>query len=343
MLRPIDEKFFFEAFLEAEKGIGHTRPNPPVGAVIVKDGEIVARGYHKKCGSDHAEVAAIKNAKRHRVDIKGASMYVTLEPCSQKGRVGACTEAIISSGIKEVYYGVRDPNPQMCGKAKAALKKGGVKAYEAPSKSDIALLCRTLIKAFEKRMNMGLPYVTVKLAMSLDGKICDDYGNAKWISSSDARQFTGKFREHVDVILVGAETVRKDDPSLVSHAKKNPDLVRAVITKSGSLPKNAKIFTDGENKTLLFKPKKGEKADAEFLRRVMMDLASRGYMWVLCEGGLKLATALAEAGLVDEWMTVLSPCVIGTRKISEKIEFGNISPIGVHLKIKELVSKCLRV
>ena len=161
-----------------------------------------------------------------------------------------------------------------------------------------------------------MPYVTVKLAMSLDGRICDDFGNARWISSAKSRKMTGKYRERVDAIMVGAETIRKDNPSLLSHGKRNDDLIRVVVTRSGTLPKNAQVFTDGApNTTKVFRVGK----DAKDLKDVLRQLGRMGVMHVLCEGGLKLARSLADAGLVDEWMTVLAPVVIGSRPIARAL------------------------
>ena len=166
-----------------------------------------------------------------------------------------------------------------------------------------------MIAPFRKHVETGLPFVTVKIALSLDGRICDDYGNARWISSEEAREETGEMRARIDAIMVGAETVRRDNPSLLCHQEENPDLIRVVVSRSGNLPKGAQVFTDGQNETLVF-------ADAE---EALRELGRRGCLHVLCEGGLNLATSLADAGLVDEWITVLSPCVIGHRPIKDAI------------------------
>ena len=308
---------FIQRALElAKRGEGHTRPNPPVGAVIVKNGKIIGEGWHRRCGGDHAEVAAIKDALRKlkhskTQTLKDCTLYVTLEPCSKPGRVGACTDAIIAAGIKRVVYGSVDPNPKNRGKAKRILSRAGI-TCECANDCD----CDELIAPFTKHVRTGLPYVTVKLALSLDGKICDDFGNARWISSAEARKMTGKCRERVDAIMVGAETIRKDNPSLLSHGKRNDDLIRVVVTRSGKLPKNAQIFTDGApNKTKVFRVGK----DAKDLKDVLRQLGKMGVMHVLCEGGLKLARSLADAGLVDEWITVLAPVVIGSRPIARAL------------------------
>ena len=313
-----DAGFMSRALDLARRGCGHTRPNPPVGAVVVKDGQIVGEGWHRRAGGDHAEVAAIKNAQRrsgcngttgtgNRM-LRGAVLYVTLEPCSKPGRVGACTDAIAAAGISRVVYALPDPNPKNRGKAKRALAKAGIACERFKSDKEIARAAQALIAPFAKHVTTGMPFVTVKIAMSLDGKICDDWGHAKWISSAAARRTTGRLREQVDAILVGAETVRKDNPSLLCHQKRNDDLIRVIVSKSGKLPKKAQVFTDGApNQTLVFD-------DAQ---KALAELGKMGVLHVLCEGGLNLATSLAEAGLVDEWITVLASKVIGHRRLGD--------------------------
>ena len=170
-----------------------------------------------------------------------------------------------------------------------------------------------MIRPFAKHVTTGLPYVTVKLAMSLDGKICDDWGDAKWVSSARARRTTRALRAQVDVVLVGAETVRRDNPSLLARPRPNPDLWRAVVSRSGKLPADAQVFTDAAcGRTLVYR-------DAV---EAVRDLGKRGFLHVLCEGGLALARSLAEAGLVDEWITVLASKVIGSRRIGDAVEIG---------------------
>lgn len=298
----------------ARKGCGHTRPNPPVGAVVVCGGKIVGEGFHRKAGADHAEVAALKSARRRLGDataaaLRDATLYVTLEPCSRPGRVGACTDAIAAAGVPRVIYAVPDPNPTNRGRAARVLAKAGIRCERFRGDADVLDGARRLIAPFAKHVTTGMPYVTVKIALSLDGRICDDGGQARWISSAKARARTGALRAEVDAILVGAETVRRDNPSLLCHQKRNDDLLRVVVSKSGNLPRDAQVFADGCNPTLVF-------CDAV---EAIRELGRRGALHVLCEGGLKLATSLAEAGLVDEWLAVLSPCVIGSRPIGEAL------------------------
>lgn len=309
--------FMLRAVELAAKGLGHTRPNPAVGAVIVKGGKIVGEGWHRKAGRDHAEVSAIKNALRRGVkSLEGSTIYVTLEPCSKPGRVGACTDAIAAAGISRVLYAAVDPNPKNRGKAKRVLAKTGVKCERFIGDREILKMADDLICGFRKHVLTGMPYVTVKIAMSLDGKICDDWGDAKWISSEHARKYTGRLREKVDAIMVGGETVRRDNPSLLSHGRRNDDLIRVVVSKSGNLPQRAQVFTDGApNKTLVFN-------DA---RKAIEELGAMGVMHVLCEGGMKLAASLAEQGLVDEWISVVAPKVIGTRPLKDAVEIAEVT------------------
>ena len=310
MRKASDEgKALLEALRCAERGRGHTRPNPPVGAVIVRGGEIIGRGWHRRAGGDHAEVAAIKDAARRGESVRGATLYVTLEPCSRPGRVGACTDAIIAAGLKRVIFGAVDPNPVNKGRAKRVLAKAGI-VCEQSKDVDFVLACNRLIEPFCKHVTTGLPFVTVKIAMSLDGRICDDHGDARWVSSPKMRLRTGYYRQVVDAIMVGAETVRADNPSLLSHGRRNDDLLRVVVSRSGRLPKTAQVFTDGRNETLVF----------DDAKKAIRELGRRGCLHVLCEGGLKLAVSLAQAGMVDEWITVLAPKVIGSRRISRAVK-----------------------
>ena len=306
MKRTDDAEFLRRAAELAAKGLGHTRPNPAVGAVIVRGGRIIGEGWHKKAGGDHAEVAAIKNAVCRGESAADATIYVTLEPCSKPGRVGACTDAIVAAGIKRVVYAIADPNPTNRGKAKRALAKHGIACELFKGDREVSAACRRLISDFRKYVLTGLPYVTVKLAMSMDGKICDNWGDSNWISCAASRDRTNELRSRVDAMMVGAETVRKDNPSLLARIHPNKDLIRVVISKSGKLPKKAQVFTDGKNPTLVF----------DDAKKALRELGKMGVMSVLCEGGLKLATSLADAGLVDEWLTVMAPVVIGTRRIA---------------------------
>ena len=341
-----DETFFMRRALAlARKSLGHTRPNPAVGAVVVKGGKIVGEGRHVRCGRDHAEVAAMKNAvARHGGKIlAGATVYCTLEPCSRPGRVGACCDALAAAGVARVVWACPDPNPKNANRAKRVLRKSGIasecwKGSRDHAKRACADEAAAIVAPFAKFVNQGLPFTTVKIAMSLDGRICDDSGDAKWISSAAARRETGRLRERVDVIMVGAETVRKDNPSLLSHGRKNPDLVRVVVTRAGNLPRKAQVFTDAARKRTVVLVV-GRKSVPEKLawctqpggiRAVIANKTLKGgmtvlaksmyAMHVLCEGGLELARSLAAEGLVDEWLTVLAPKVIGRAPVAKAVQ-----------------------
>lgn len=305
----------------ARLGEGHTRPNPPVGAMLfTARGKCIGEGYHRKAGENHAEVEAIEDWKRRNPKSKPDTLLVTLEPCSKPGKVGACTDAIVLAGIKHVTYLCTDPNPKNRNKAHDALAAYGITCKHLPCEE-----AEALIRPFAKRVKTGIPYVTVKLAMTLDGKIADNWGDGKWISSEESRAATGKLRERVDAIMVGAGTVRKDDPSLLSHGKPNPDLVRVVVSRSGRLPAEAQIFMDGKNRTLVF----------DNPHTALVELGRMGMNHVLCEGGATLATSLVELGVVDEWLTVLCPKVIGERHIRDAAVLGAGKLKDLHI--------CLRV
>lgn len=314
-------EFMNRALALAERSCGHTRPNPPVGAVVVKNGRLVGEGRHRRCGGDHAEAAALKSCSESPA---GATVYCTLEPCSKPGRVGACCDALIAAGVGKVVWACCDPNPKNGNAAARVLRKAGVqaecwqKSRDAARRSLASEVFAATLRPFAKHVRTGLPFVHVKIAMSLDGRICDDAGASRWISGPKSLKATGKWRETADVVLVGAETARKDDPSLLSHGKRNDDLWRAVVSRSGSLPKSLRIFNDeAKDRTLVYR-------DAV---EAIKDLGRRGFMSVLCEGGLGLARSLAEAGLVDEWTTALCPLVIGSRPLSQAARFQALPPV----------------
>jgi diaminohydroxyphosphoribosylaminopyrimidine deaminase/5-amino-6-(5-phosphoribosylamino)uracil reductase len=221
-----------------------------------------------------------------------------------------------------VVWAVADPNPVNRGRAARRLRAAGIEtACWEKDRAHCAVVSRaqTLIAPFAKRIATGRPYVTVKLAMSLDGRICDVSGRSKWMSSPHARRVTGDYRARVDVVLVGAETVRKDDPSLLCHTRENPDLWRAVISRSGKLPRGARIFTDAAaSRTLVYRD----------VASAIEDLGRRGFLHVFCEGGLVLARALADAGLVDQWIHVQCPFVLGESPLGRAWRFTAFSPSG---------------
>ena len=303
-----DEVFMRRAVELAWKSAGKTRPNPPVGAVVAKGGRVIGEGRHKRAGGPHAEAAALAACKQ---SPRGATVYVTLEPCSTPGRVGACTDALAAAGVARVVWACRDPNPANAGRAARILRRAGIECAHG--------LCRAeaepLVAPFAKHVLTGMPFVTVKLAMSLDGRVCDGAGAAKWISGPAARKATGRLRSTVDAVMAGAGTVRADDPSLLCREGRNDSLLRVIVCSGRGLPPDSQVLTDGAaDRTIVAVPADG--GDRVDLRTLMRALGARGVMHVLCEGGLKLARALADEGLVDEWISVQAPVLIGSRPLA---------------------------
>ena len=202
----------------ARRGYGTTSPNPMVGAVLVKGAKIIGRGWHHRAGEPHGEIEAIQDATRRGNSVKGATLYVTLEPCSTHGRTPPCTDAVLKAGIKHVIIGATDPNPGHRGKAFEILKRGGVKVAAGV----LAAECAELNEAFNHWIVHRTPFVTVKAAMTLDGKIAAASGESKWITSEKARAYAMKLRQGADGILVGINTILADDPSLTVRRVQSP-------------------------------------------------------------------------------------------------------------------------
>ena len=203
----MSSRYMRRALELAARGIGSASPNPMVGAVIVKSGRVIAEGFHKKAGADHAEIAAFKKAKGR---AKGATMYVTLEPCNHFGKTPPCTDAILSAGIKKVVVAARDPNPLVAGKGIAKLKRAGIAVTVGDSQKEANRLNEPYTKFVKKKM----PFVTIKAAVSLDGKIAASAGDSAWISNEKSRKKVHEMRRDADLVMVGVNTLLKDDPRL---------------------------------------------------------------------------------------------------------------------------------
>ena len=201
----------------ARRGYGATSPNPMVGAVLVKGGKIIGHGWHRRAGQPHAEIEALRDAQKHGHSPRGATLYVTLEPCCTHGRTPPCTDAIISAGIKKVVIGATDPNPQHAGKGFKILRRSGIEVVHGI----LGNACTKLNEAFNHWIVHGTPFVTVKAAMTLDGKIATAGGESKWITGEKARAHGVKLRQGSDAILVGINTILADDPSLTARSQKS--------------------------------------------------------------------------------------------------------------------------
>ncbi len=287
---------FMQRTLElARRGEGLTRPNPPVGAVLVQNGEIVSEGFHKKAGGPHAEVNCLKKVPTIG---KTAILYVSLEPCSTSGRTPPCTDLILERGIRRVVIGCKDPNPAHAGRGIQLLRCAGVEVVTGVCRKE----AEALIAPFAKRVLTGRPYVTLKLGITLDGRIADSSGRSQWITGPQARKKVQELRRRADAILVGAGTVRADNPSLLPRPSRGRKPWRVIA--GTNIPKNSKVRTDeAAEQTLLM--------DGS-LENILCDLARRDVMHVLCEGGGELAGSLIRAELVDEFVLFMAPSFLGS-------------------------------
>jgi diaminohydroxyphosphoribosylaminopyrimidine deaminase/5-amino-6-(5-phosphoribosylamino)uracil reductase len=302
MSRAVDEKFMRLALREAERGLGWTSPNPAVGAIIVKDDRILAKGWHHRAGEPHAEIEAIR-ALRKPGQAEGATLYVTLEPCCTHGRTPPCTDAIIAAGFRRVVFGATDPNPLHAGHAITVLKRAGIEVTNGILSEE----CIDLNVGFNKWITKGLPFVIAKAGMSVDGRLSRPPGEGRWLTSELSRADAMKLRAHVDAILIGAGTLRADDPLLTIRGvpgfeEKQP--LRVVITRNGHLPKDARLFNDEyRGRTLVYRAKP--------LRHILHDLGRRGCTSVMIEGGGELLGAAFDARLVDRVHFYVAPLLCG--------------------------------
>jgi len=309
----------------ARKGKGRTSPNPAVGAVIVKGGKIIGEGWHKKAGAPHAEIAALESCG---TSPKGASLYVTLEPCNHEGRTPPCVPAIVKAGIKHVVIGAKDPSQKPGVKGIPALKRAGVKVEMSP----LSVECRRLIEDFVKHSTTGTPFVTLKTAITLDGKISTRTGGSRWISSEQSRRFVHLLRNECDAVMVGSDTVIHDDPSLTArHGKNRRNPIRIIVDGTLRISMNCVIVTTApEIPTIIVTTSKApmkkidalthagvdvitatERGSHIVLNWLMEELGRRGVMSVLLESGGRLAASMLDERLVDRAMFFIAPKIIG--------------------------------
>ncbi|PIU20295.1 MAG: riboflavin biosynthesis protein RibD [Elusimicrobia bacterium CG08_land_8_20_14_0_20_59_10] len=315
-----DKVFMARAVDLARRGRYGAHPNPMVGAVIVKNGRIIGEGAHLRFGGPHAEINALRSC---RTSPKGASAYVTLEPCSTCGKTPPCTQALIKAGLKAVYTGAPDPNPVNNGGA-PLLRKAGLKVRTGLLRKE----CEGLNPAFNKFMRTGIPYVTVKIAQSLDGRIADAAGRSRWISGPQARHETHKLRAEADAVLAGIGTVLADDPQLNVRGVRTPRQPWVVVLDSSfRVPRGARLFANERvivattskapvtalkrffrrAKILVLPPKNGRVP----LPALLKALGGLGIAHVLVEGGGKAAGSFISEGLADRFICFISPLIIG--------------------------------
>ena len=318
-----DEKMMKRAIVLARRGLGRTAPNPAVGCVIVKDGAIVGEGWHKKAGTPHAEVHALRLAgeKAH-----GADVYVTLEPCAHFGKTPPCADALKAAKVARVFVGMVDPNPKVCGKGVLLLRSAGIEVVSPFLEGR----CRMLNEPFIKHVSTGLPFVVLKSAMTLDGKIATVSRDSKWITGDKSRLYVHKLRAMLDAIMVGVGTVVSDDPLLTSRTLGGRDPLRVVLDSSLRIPLQAQVLhnyspartivatiSDDEAKiarltglgaAVLRCREKDARVD---LHDLLLKLGGLGVQSLLLEGGGELAGDALRSGLIDKCMFFYAPKLVG--------------------------------
>jgi diaminohydroxyphosphoribosylaminopyrimidine deaminase/5-amino-6-(5-phosphoribosylamino)uracil reductase len=331
------EKLMTRAFRLAEKGLGWTSPNPPVGAILYKDGEVVGAGYHRQAGLPHAEIEALKKAGDR---AKGATLVVTLEPCSHFGKTPPCADAIIAAGVTKVVSATCDPNPVVCGRGYRKLQDSGIEVVDGVLREK----AKEFYESYFKSIKTGLPFVTLKFAQSLDGRLATKTGHSQWISSPESLQFSHGLRAINDAILIGSGTLRKDNPQLTTRLVGGSNPIRVVLTRSGRFPRNRNVFTDGQSPTFVATsaklraganngfqiiPVKSARTGAGGnrgsrgvvkqyleLRDLLVRLSKMDVMSLLVEGGSGALTSFLEQRLADKIIVCISPIIIGDGKSS---------------------------
>src|SRR5437660_5110804 len=293
------EKFMRAALLQAKKGLGTTSPNPAVGAVLVSRNRIIAWGHHRRAGGDHAEVDCLR--KLDHVIPAEAVLYVTLEPCSTRGLTAPCAYYIIKRGVRRVVIGAVAPNPKHRGRAIGLLHAAGVDVRAGVLEEE----CTRLNEAFNKWIVTGEPFVIAKCGMSLDAYLTRPPGETRWLTSESSRTHAHQLRALVDAIIVGAETIRRDNPRLtVRRGPRRAQPWRVILTKSGRLPRNATIFRDSKKeRTLVYRSKS--------LRAVLRDLGRREITSVLIEGGGDVLSQALDQRLIDKVQIYVAPIFTG--------------------------------
>lgn len=319
------DRYMHLALDEARKGLGRTRPNPAVGAVIVRDGQVLGRGYHPAAGEPHAEIFALRDAG---VDVSGATAYVTLEPCSHQGRTGPCADALIAAGIKRVVVGAVDPNPQVSGRGIERLRQAGVEVEVGVCGDD----CQELIVPFAWHIRESTPFTIYKAAMTFDGQVATASGDSRWVSSEESRLRVHQLRDRVDAIMVGVDTIIADDPQLTTRLPGGGrDPLRVVVDSGLRLPLESRVVRQTSSAATLVActtrapsqrvdalkncgcevlrlPELAGRVD---LRALWSELGGRELQYLLLEGGRTLARAALEAGLINRMQLYLAPKLLG--------------------------------
>lgn len=345
-----DQFFMKEALKLAKKGMSWTNPNPMVGAVIARDGKIISSGYHKRIGLPHAEIEAFNNAK---INVKGSTLYVNLEPCRHFGRTPPCVDMIIKAGIKRVVCATLDPNPKVKGKGIVMLQRTGVEVLVGLLKEEAELLNETFFTFHKKKR----PFVAIKFAASLDGKIATSTGDSKWITNEKARSYARKLRSTCQAILVGKNTILKDNPHLGCRNKKYKDPIRIILDSQLSIPLDFQVFRDSNvivvttykapQKKINQLQKKGIKVTIFKGQTIPVDellheLAKIKIISVLIEGGSKVVGSFVDKKLINKVYIFHAPILIGGSASKSAIAGEGVKEITEAIKLTNIKYRQLR-
>ena len=314
----------------AQKGVGYVYTNPLVGCVIVKDGKIISEGYHHKYGEAHAERDAINKAKEKNIDLEGSTLYVNLEPCSHEGKTSPCADLIVENKIAKVKIGIKDPYEKVNGQGIQKLKDNNIKV-------EIGILedkCKELNKFFIKYVTQSMPYVTLKVAQTIDGKIALNNFESKWITGISSRKYVRELRDSIDAVLIGFNTALKDNPSLTVKNSEGRTPYRLILDEKLELPDNLNVFNDAnKDKTIVFTKSKKKNPKVRTINLEenisMTDVLKEIYKLemnsVLVEGGSGVFSAFIEQDLADELLVFIAPKIIGKGKtMSDYMELNSL-------------------
>ncbi len=346
-----DEQWMRRALRLAERGRGRTSPNPMVGAILVKDGRVVGEGYHAKAGEAHAEIIALERAGE---EARGATLYLNLEPCAHFGKTPPCAPRVVEEGVKRVAIGMQDPNSLVRGKGIEILRKAGLDVVVGILEEE----CRRLNEAFCKYILQKVPFVILKVAATLDGKIATRSGDSKWISGEASRRLVHRLRNQVDGILVGIGTVLKDNPLLTTRFRGGKDPYRIVLDSRLRIPEEAKVIGTSPSKVIIAVTESAsreriEKFEKKGVRILIFDskegrvdlksclskLGEMGIMSLLVEGGSHINGSFLDEGLIDKLLLFLSPKVIGDQQAPGIFGGKGVSDLQEAVALKEIMSK----
>lgn len=344
----------------ARMALGSVSPNPAVGAVLVKDGKVVGEGHTQPPGQDHAEIVALRQAG---TKARGATLYVSLEPCNHHGRTPPCTEAIVRAGVAEVRFAITDPNPKVDGKGAAKLREAGVQVSEGEE----AEAARQVVEAYAKHVATGRPFLTAKYAMSLDGKLATKTGESWWLTGTPARRYAHQLRSESDVVMVGVGTVLTDDPMLTARDEADKPLprqpLRVIVDSHGRIPLTAKVVADGPStgsgqaRTVVAVAdadegtvKRLNERGVEVVRflgprglvaldELMAYLGGKEVTSVLAEGGARLLGGLFDERQVDKVVAFVAPIVVGGHAAPSPVEGDGVERLADALRLTRVTMR----